>query len=47
MKVLTEELLAEVKGISGIHEFHVWQLAGDRFYASIHVKYEPTSTIRI
>lgn len=30
-------LLANVDGVLAVHEFHVWQLAGDRIIASAHI----------
>jgi zinc transporter 1 len=37
MDELKRKLRETVPGILGIHEFHVWQLAGDRVIASIHI----------
>lgn len=34
---MKRSLMEEVPQIIGIHEFHVWQLAGDRIIASIHI----------
>ncbi|VEN38094.1 unnamed protein product [Callosobruchus maculatus] len=31
-------LLENVEGVLAVHEFHVWQLAGDRIIASAHIK---------
>ena len=28
----------QVDGILAVHEFHIWQLAGDRIIASAHVR---------
>lgn len=27
-----------VEGVLAIHEFHIWQLAGDRIIASAHIR---------
>jgi len=35
---LRNELLANIDGILAVHEFHVWQLAGDRIIASAHIR---------
>ncbi|XP_015834687.1 proton-coupled zinc antiporter SLC30A1 isoform X1 [Tribolium castaneum] len=35
---IQRRLLAKVDGVVGVHEFHVWQLAGDRIIASAHIK---------
>lgn len=35
---IQRRLLAKVDGVIGVHEFHVWQLAGDRIIASAHIK---------
>jgi len=32
-----ERLLQQVEGVLAIHEFHVWQLAGNRIIASAHI----------
>ncbi|XP_065159874.1 proton-coupled zinc antiporter SLC30A1 isoform X2 [Atheta coriaria] len=31
-------LLAKVDGVLAVHEFHVWQLAGDKIIASAHIR---------
>lgn len=35
---IEQKLLREVDGVLAVHEFHVWQLAGDRIIASAHVR---------
>ena len=30
-------LLLQVEGVQGVHEFHVWQLAGNRIVLSAHI----------
>lgn len=35
---LQEKLLNKVNGITGLHEFHVWQLTGKRIVASGHIR---------
>jgi len=35
---LQQKLMSEVDGILAVHEFHVWQLAGDRIIASAHIR---------
>merc|ERR1719483_1107300 len=35
---LQQKLMAEVDGILAVHEFHIWQLAGDRIIASAHIR---------
>ena len=35
---LKRKLLEEVDGVLAVHEFHVWQLAGDRIIASAHIR---------
>jgi zinc transporter 1 len=37
MADLKRRLQETIPGILGIHEFHVWQLAGDCVIASIHI----------
>lgn len=39
LKQLQDRLLEAFPEIIGIHEFHVWQLAGDKLIASVHVKF--------
>eukprot|EP00794_Sanderia_malayensis_P006010 gene6010-6708_t len=36
---ITEKLIKTIPGILDVHEFHVWQLSGDRIIASVHVKF--------
>jgi len=31
-------LLENIDGVLAVHEFHVWQLAGDRIIASAHIR---------
>merc|ERR1719376_1101443 len=35
---LQQKLMEKVDGILAVHEFHIWQLAGDRIIASAHVR---------
>ncbi|KAL3190134.1 hypothetical protein MRX96_020451 [Rhipicephalus microplus] len=35
---LQKKLLQEVEGVLAVHEFHVWQLAGERIIASAHIR---------
>jgi len=35
---LQKKLMEKVDGILAVHEFHIWQLAGDRIIASAHVR---------
>lgn len=35
---LQKKLLREIDGVLAVHEFHVWQLAGDRIIASAHIR---------
>ncbi|XP_074038808.1 solute carrier family 30 member 1 [Leptinotarsa decemlineata] len=35
---IQNRLLAKVDGVLAVHEFHVWQLAGDRIIASAHIR---------
>ncbi|KAJ0179511.1 hypothetical protein K1T71_005223 [Dendrolimus kikuchii] len=35
---IQRRLLEKVEGVQAVHEFHVWQLAGDRIIASAHIK---------
>ncbi|XP_020908742.1 zinc transporter 1 [Exaiptasia diaphana] len=37
IKEVQERLLEGVNGILSVHEFHVWQLAGDKIIASAHI----------
>jgi Co/Zn/Cd efflux system component len=36
---LQRKLIGEVEGVIAVHEFHIWQLAGDRIIASAHIRY--------
>lgn len=36
---IQRRLLENVDGVLAVHEFHVWQLAGDRIIASAHIRY--------
>nr|XP_025036768.1 zinc transporter 10 [Pelodiscus sinensis] len=42
VQVLTERL-ADVPGVRSLHEFHVWELAGGKNIATLHVKCQTTS----
>lgn len=35
---IQERLLKQIDGVLAVHEFHVWQLAGDRIIASAHIR---------
>lgn len=35
---IQKRLLERVDGVLAVHEFHVWQLAGDRIIASAHIR---------
>lgn len=35
---LQKKLLHEIDGVLAVHEFHVWQLAGERIIASAHIR---------
>ncbi|XP_026468570.1 zinc transporter 1 [Ctenocephalides felis] len=35
---IQQRLLQKVDGVLAVHEFHVWQLAGDRIIASAHIR---------
>lgn len=35
---IQRRLLENVDGVLAVHEFHVWQLAGDRIIASAHIR---------
>jgi len=35
---LQQKLMEQVEGILAVHEFHIWQLAGDTIIASAHVR---------
>lgn len=36
--VIQQRLLENIDGVLAVHEFHVWQLAGDRIIASAHIR---------
>ena len=36
--MLQRKLMEQVDGILAVHEFHVWQLTGDRIIASAHIR---------
>lgn len=38
MDAIQQRLLEKVDGVLAVHEFHVWQLAGDRIIASAHIR---------
>lgn len=38
MDAIQRRLLEKVDGVLAVHEFHVWQLAGDRIIASAHIR---------
>lgn len=38
MDAIQRRLLEKVDGVLAVHEFHVWQLAGDRIIASAHIQ---------
>lgn len=38
VEMIERKLLEKVDGVLGIHEFHIWQLAGDRIIASAHIR---------
>merc|ERR1712136_214035 len=35
---IQRKLISQVDGVLAVHEFHVWQLAGDRIIASAHIR---------
>ena len=35
---IEQKILHEIDGVLAVHEFHVWQLAGDRIIASAHIR---------
>lgn len=35
---IQRRLIDKVDGVLAVHEFHVWQLAGDRIIASAHIR---------
>lgn len=36
--MIKKKLLDKVEGVLAVHEFHIWQLAGDRIIASAHIR---------
>ena len=36
--VLKKKLLENIDGILAVHDFHVWQLTGDKIIASAHIR---------
>jgi len=38
IETLKKKLLEQVDGVLAVHEFHIWQLAGDRIIASAHIR---------
>jgi len=38
VRELQEKLLQKVEGVLAVHEFHIWQLAGNRIIASAHIR---------
>lgn len=38
MDAIQQRLLESIDGVLAVHEFHVWQLAGDRIIASAHIR---------
>ncbi|CAG5074310.1 Similar to Slc30a1: Zinc transporter 1 (Mus musculus) [Cotesia congregata] len=38
VEAIQQRLLENVDGVLAVHEFHVWQLAGDRIIASAHIR---------
>ncbi|CAH1257024.1 proton-coupled zinc antiporter SLC30A1-like [Branchiostoma lanceolatum] len=38
MDALKKKLIEQVEGVLAVHEFHIWQLAGNRIIASAHIK---------
>ena len=41
----TPSVMHQVDGILAVHEFHIWQLAGDRIIASAHVSWESSTLV--
>ena len=35
---LKRKLLENIDGVLAVHDFHVWQLTGDRIIASAHIR---------
>lgn len=38
-----QKQLLNVDGVLAVHEFHVWQLAGERIIASAHIRFVCTN----
>ncbi|GAB6021249.1 hypothetical protein CHUAL_003864 [Chamberlinius hualienensis] len=38
VEAIQRKLVTQIDGILAVHEFHVWQLAGDRIIASAHIR---------
>jgi zinc transporter 1 len=38
MEEIQNKLVEEIPGVISIHEFHIWQLAGNKIIASAHVR---------
>lgn len=38
VEAIQRKLITQIDGILAVHEFHVWQLAGDRIIASAHIR---------
>lgn len=38
VEAIQRKLVTQIDGILAVHEFHVWQLAGDRVIASAHIR---------
>merc|ERR1719273_2193881 len=36
--VLKKKLLEDIDGVLAVHDFHVWQLTGDKIIASAHIR---------
>lgn len=35
---MQRKLVQKIDGVIAVHEFHIWQLAGDRIIASAHIR---------
>ena len=40
MEKIKERLLGKIEGVVAVHEFHVWQLAGNRIIASGDIRHD-------
>merc|ERR1712002_1241148 len=38
LEEVERRLVQRVPGVLSVHEFHIWQLAGDKIIASVHVR---------